>query len=70
MKMNAGRSGDRLIDEDNAQTDEHRVLLLQGTLDDLLQRYLSLLDDYQRIRQDLSDHFSRVLHMIFADYSS
>ena len=61
-------SVDRIIEEGIIQMDERRRML-QDTLDDLLERYLNLLDDYQRIRLELSDHFSHVLHTTFTDYS-
>ena len=45
---------------ENQVTDEPSIESLNSKLDELFERYLSLIDDYQTAREQLSSQFSTV----------
>jgi len=51
---------------ENQVTDEPSIESLNSKLDELFERYLSLLDEYQTAREQLSSQFSTVGSAIYS----
>ena len=54
---------------ENQVTDEPSIESLNSKLDELFERYLSLLDEYQTAREQLSSQFSTVGSAIYSQLS-